>query len=120
MFVLSLDYVIYPGSPLPLNMLLVTVAIVLHAAYYLMLEKLFSRTVGKWLVGISLIAATGGKPSFNQVFMRMAFRYLPIAFLPILFGKGLLGFHDIQSGTRVIKGASCQKTQTIVADGDLR
>jgi uncharacterized RDD family membrane protein YckC len=70
--------------------------------YYIVLEGLTGRTVGKLLTGTRVVTRTGGTPSFGQIVGRTFARFIP--FEPFSFlGSSVQGWHDRMSGTRVVK-----------------
>lgn len=64
----------------------VVVYCVLAGLYYLVLEGLWGRTVGKFLTGIRVVTDTGGRPGFWRIFGRTVLRPLDA------FGGYLLGW----------------------------
>jgi len=70
--------------------------------YYLPLEALTGRTVGKLFTGTEIVTEEGRKPSFKQVFGRTLARLVP--FEPFsFFGKEGRGWHDTWPGIYVVK-----------------
>ena len=58
----------------------------LAGLYYLVLEGLWGRTVGKFLTGIRVVTDTGGRAGFGRIFGRTLLRPLDA------FGGYLLGW----------------------------
>lgn len=72
---------------------------VLSLVYYISLESMFGRTLGKLVTGTKVITVEGTKPRFLQVVGRSLARIVP--FEPFSFlGDG--GWHDRWSDTRVV------------------
>lgn len=82
------------------------------AAYYLVMEAMFGRTVGKFVHGLVIVSDDGGKPSLGAVFLRSITRLLEVN--PILFGAAPAGLianfssshrrlGDLLAGTVVVK-----------------
>lgn len=78
------------------------VGLVLGSAYYLSLEMLSCRTLGKLLTGTKVVdIETGGKPGFGRMLGRTLSRFIP--FEPLSFlGHKPGGWHDRFSGTMVV------------------
>ncbi|MGI5240507.1 RDD family protein [Dactylosporangium sp. CA-139066] len=64
------------------------------ALYYIVLESVWGRTIGKWVTGIRVVTATGGKPGFLPVLARTAFRLVDG------FASYLVGFLVAVSSSR--------------------
>jgi len=70
--------------------------------YYLPLETLTGRTVGKLVTGTKIVTEEGTKPSFKRVIGRTLSRLVP--FEPLsFFGKERRGWHDTWPGIYVVK-----------------
>ncbi len=70
--------------------------------YYLPLEALGGRTIGKLLTGTRVVTETGGAPSLGQVLARTLMRMVP--FEPLSFlGSSSSGWHDTVSHTQVVR-----------------
>jgi uncharacterized RDD family membrane protein YckC len=70
--------------------------------YYVPLEVLFGRTLGKLLTGTRVINEAGERPSFGQVLGRTAARFIPFEAFSFLGNNGV-GWHDTLSHTRVVR-----------------
>lgn len=71
-------------------------------AYYLILEGLTGRTLGKLVTGTKVVSADGSPPSAGQLLGRTFARMIP--FEPFSFlGKEARGWHDTLPGTYVVK-----------------
>lgn len=68
--------------------------------YYIVLELVFGRTVGKVLTGTRVVARGGGAPGFAAVLGRTFARLVPFEPFSCLDGNG---WHDQWSDTRVVK-----------------
>ena len=68
--------------------------------YYVSLESLTGRTLGKFLTRTRVVSATGHPPTFGQVMMRTVLRLIP--FEPFTFFARGPGLHDRGSRTRVV------------------
>lgn len=82
-----------PSSPLD------TIMVLLLAGYYIGLEWLFGRSVGKLITGTKVVATAGGRPSFLAVVGRTCCRFVPFDAFSAL---GTNVWHDSWSGTRVV------------------
>jgi uncharacterized RDD family membrane protein YckC len=76
--------------------------VIMFLVYYLPLEALGGRTVGKLVTGTKIVTEEGTKPSFRQVFGRTLSRLVP--FEPLsFFRKGGRSWHDTWPGIYVVK-----------------
>ncbi|MCU4164322.1 RDD family protein [Carboxylicivirga caseinilyticus] len=72
-----------------------------YFAYYLILESIFGKTIGKIITKSVVANQSGTKPNFLQIFVRTLLRLVPFDLLSYLFGSDR-GIHDILSKTKVI------------------
>jgi len=90
----------------------VWMCLVICAAYYLFMEGVFGRTVGKFFHDLVIVSDDGGKPGFGAVFLRTFTRLLEVN--PILFGAAPAGIianfspshrrlGDLLAGTYVVR-----------------
>lgn len=70
--------------------------------YYLVSELLFFRTIGKVIMGTSLVTTTNENPARGQLLLRTACRFLPLEPLSLLFSRQKISWHDRLSKTKVI------------------
>lgn len=78
------------------------------AAYYLVTERLFGRTLGKLVTGTRVLTGDGTRPSTLQVLTRTLLRSVPVEAALILFGRPTT-VHDLLSDTRVVRNAKKAK-----------
>lgn len=72
------------------------------SAYYLPLEALFGRTLGKLVTRTYVVSASGDPATFRQLLGRTLARFIP--FEPFsFFTRDAIGWHDSLSGTRVVR-----------------
>lgn len=72
-------------------------------AYYVPQESIYAKTLGKKIIGTTVINERGVAPSTIQVFVRTLLRFIPFEAFSFLGGKGRpVGWHDRLSGTKVI------------------
>lgn len=76
--------------------------VVMFLVYYLPLEALTGRTVGKLVTGTKIVTEEGGKPSFGQVLGRTLSRLVPFEPFSIFRREGR-GWHDTWPGIYVVK-----------------
>jgi len=69
--------------------------------YYFLLEFFTGKTIGKMLTKTTVVDKNGNKPKILNLIVRSSVRLIPIEGLSFIFGPA--GFHDLISGTRVIK-----------------
>jgi uncharacterized RDD family membrane protein YckC len=72
--------------------------------YYIVLEALTGRTLGKLVTGTKVVSADGSAPSFGQIVGRNFARFIP--FDGFTFFGRKPGLHDAVSRTRVIRTRS--------------
>jgi ABC-2 type transport system permease protein len=77
------------------------IAIIL--VYYVIMESLSGRTIGKFITRTVAVTEGGYAPSFGAVCLRTLCRFIPLEPLSIFFGKENLMWHDKLSGTEVIE-----------------
>jgi len=70
--------------------------------YYVPLEALFGRTLGKLVTGTMVVNEAGGKPSFGQVLGRTLCRFIPFEAFSF-FAADARGWHDKIPRTYVVK-----------------
>jgi len=74
----------------------------LTVCYYLVMEGIFARTLGKFACGTRVVGSDGGQPSFGQVLGRTFSRFIPFECFAI-FGEQRLMLHDSLAQTRVVR-----------------
>jgi len=70
--------------------------------YYVPMETIFGRTLGKLITGTRVVTEAGKPPGSAQILGRTLIRMIPLEFLTFLDDKPV-GWHDRWSGTRVIQ-----------------
>jgi uncharacterized RDD family membrane protein YckC len=70
--------------------------------YYFIFETLWQRTPGKYITGTKVVTSSGGKPSIGAIAIRTIVRFIPFESFSFL-GSRAYGWHDVLSGTYVIK-----------------
>lgn len=70
-------------------------------AYYPFFETAYGRTPGKWLTKTRVVTEDEERPTFRHIFIRTLVRYVP--FEPFSFFFHVRGWHDVWSGTRVVR-----------------
>ena len=74
-------------------------------AYNLLLPRLFSATVGKRLLGISVMRTNDSRPRFARIFLRELLKLSPLLLISafmILARQDNRGLHDLLAGTVVV------------------
>ena len=74
----------------------------LFMSYYILLEALVGKTIGKMVTRTKVVNENGGRPTFRQVFWRAWVRAIPLEVLSHL-GTPCRGWHDRLTGTYVVK-----------------
>lgn len=86
-----------------LNVAAAILGILISLTYYLVMESIFQRTLGKLVTGTHVIAKDGAKPTFGQVLGRTCARMIPFEAFSFLGGAGFpVGWHDSLSKTQVV------------------
>ena len=92
------------SDPICLIFLLVIVV------YFVVLEGLFGRTIGKWLIGIKVVTVEGAMPGLTRALVRNllrlvdglpAFSILGIVMIAVSAERTRIG--DVVAGTRVVR-----------------
>jgi uncharacterized RDD family membrane protein YckC len=78
------------------------VSVAIPPAYYVLLELVFRRTLGKALVRTVVVTDTGGMPGFRQVLVRTVARLIPLDLFWAVFGR-VTALHDDMSNTIVVR-----------------
>lgn len=78
------------------------VSLLTFAAYYLIMESAWQRTVGKFVTGTKVVAMDGSAPTGNQLLIRTLSRFVPFEAFSFLAGSNPIGWHDRWSGTMVV------------------
>jgi uncharacterized RDD family membrane protein YckC len=82
---------------------------VLAALYYVVLESVWGRTVGKLATGIRVVTATGDRAGFGRILGRTAFRLVDgfggylVGFLVVVSSSRRQRLGDIVAGTAVVR-----------------
>jgi uncharacterized RDD family membrane protein YckC len=74
--------------------------IFVSVGYYLLMEGLYGRTLGKFITGTRVVTESGGRPTFGQIFKRTWLRDIPLEAFSFFGARP--GWHDRWSRTRVI------------------
>jgi len=70
-------------------------------AYYPFFETVYGKTPGKWFTNTRVVTDDEEKPTFRHVLVRTLVRFIP--FEPFSFFFRIRGWHDVWSGTRVVR-----------------
>lgn len=70
-------------------------------SYYILMESIFGRTIGKYITGTKVVDETGRKPSLGQVIGRSFSRFIPFEAFSFL-GAETRGWHDSLPKTLVV------------------
>ena len=73
----------------------------LFVSYYLVLESITGRTLGKILLRTRVVTESGARPSLKVILIRTVLRHLP--FEPVSFTLNGEWWHDSLSKTKVIR-----------------
>lgn len=83
----------------PLVMIILLMASFL--AYYISMEVIFQKTLGKFITKTKVVTINGEKPKEQEIVLRTLCRMIPFDHFSFLFSRN--GWHDQFSKTRVIK-----------------
>ena len=81
-------------------------SIIIYFVYYIGLESLNGKTLGKYITGTHVISRDGSDADFNQILIRTISRYVPFEPLSFLGGARPSGWHDKWSKTMVVDDKS--------------
>jgi hypothetical protein len=76
--------------------------------YYLFLESLAGKTIGKMFTKTRVVTVNGDKPDFVNILGRTLCRFIPFEALSFMNSTGV-GWHDVFSGTRVVNESMIAK-----------
>ena len=76
--------------------------LLIMTAYYIILEGMTGRTLGKLLTGTKVVNERGEAPSFGQILGRSFSRFIPFEAFSFLADEGR-GWHDSVPGTYVVR-----------------
>ncbi len=76
--------------------------VIVMCAYYIPLETLWGRTIGKLITGTKVVSEDVRRPSFSAVLKRTLSRFIPFEAFSFL-GKDARGWHDTLSKTYVVR-----------------
>jgi uncharacterized RDD family membrane protein YckC len=76
-------------------------SILVILAYYPFFETMYARTPGKWVTRTRVVTNDDERPTFNKILLRSLVRFIP--FEPFSFFFRVRGWHDVWSGTRVVR-----------------
>lgn len=85
--------------------------------YYFLTETYFSRTFAKLITKTVVVRKDGTKPSNKMFFIRALARFIPFEPLSVL-GDHTRGWHDILSGTYVVKKKKLAKKMKLFYSPD--
>lgn len=72
-----------------------------YFSYYLIMESLWRKTIGKMITHTKVVSADGAEVSFGRVLKRTLIRFVPFEVFSFL-GQKPVGWHDRWSKTRVV------------------
>jgi len=82
--------------------ILAIVPLLAFFAYYAVMEHMLGQTVGKMIMKTRVVNVDGGQPSLGQTVIRTLCRMVPLEFISVWIGDGVM-WHDKWASTRVIK-----------------
>lgn len=92
-----------PAASQEIELLSMLLSLFVNTTYFVLMEFLFQRTLGKLVTGTMVVSERGGRPSFGQILGRSLARFIPFEPFSFFGGNGRpVGWHDSLSGTRVI------------------
>jgi len=88
--------------PFDFEMDLNIILVVVYLIYFILLESINGRTIGKYFTNTKVVGANGNKPSFGNIIIRTLVRLTTIDALSYLSERPI-GWHDSISKTEVIE-----------------
>ena len=101
-FVIAILVIVIKGEEAINNIPDILIGIVALLIYYISMEGLFGRTVGKFITGTKVVNENGARPSFGQIVGRSFSRLIPFEAFSFL-GEQTRGWHDSLPGTYVVR-----------------
>ncbi|WP_052600079.1 RDD family protein [Aureispira sp. CCB-QB1] len=81
--------------------------------YYIPLEYLFGKTVGKYFTNSEVVNYDGSKISIKTATIRFLCRWIPLEFTSLALGYDSKAWHDTISKTYVIDSETCDTSQIL-------
>lgn len=78
-----------------------TINVSIFVLYFVLMEWLTQRTLGKFISGTKVVLADGTPPGIGAVLLRTACRYIPLELFSV-FGEGARMWHDSIPNTYII------------------
>lgn len=78
------------------------ILLVVYSIYFILLESINGRTIGKYFTNTKVIGTNGNKPSFGNILIRTLVRLTTIEALSYLSERPI-GWHDSISKTEVVE-----------------
>ncbi|MBI3237318.1 MAG: RDD family protein [Flavobacteriia bacterium] len=110
-FVLALTVDMYNTPDLLLNV----IAIIVLYVYYVCFEGFFGATIGKMILGYSVIDQYAEKPAFTTIMLRTVCRLVPFEAFSCL---GERGWHDQWSKTYVVRNSEKAELRKLLGKMD--
>jgi uncharacterized RDD family membrane protein YckC len=89
-----------PGLMRETNWIIIPFYFGIHGAYYILLEYLNGKTIGKYITDTSVLHESGKNPSLKNIIIRSLCRHIP--FEGFSYIGGTAGWHDLVSKTTVV------------------
>lgn len=80
----------------------VLMSFIVYFIYFVSLEAMFSRTIGKLVAGTKVMGVDGSRPTLWQVFLRTLCRHIPFEPFSLLASDEGIAWHDSIPKTKVV------------------
>ena len=77
--------------------------IIVFGGYYIFMEYLFGKTIGKFITKSKIVNLDGTRISFKTAIIRYICRWIPLEFASLALGHDAKAWHDVLSKTLVIE-----------------
>ncbi len=98
-------YIVIEKANKETTLMMISMQVILYLSifviYYILCEKFFGKTIGKFITRTKVIAVDGTKPGFGKVLGRTLLRLVPFEIFSFM-GKKPTGWHDRGSDTLVV------------------
>ncbi|OOV16121.1 RDD family protein [Flavobacterium sp. LM4] len=89
--------------------LIKNIRIIIVFGYYVSMEYLFGKTIGKYFTNTKVVNVDGSKISFRTAIIRYICRWIPFEFASLALGSDAEAWHDTLSKTKVIEDSNFKK-----------
>lgn len=89
--------------------LIKSIRVIIVFGYYVSMEYLLGKTIGKYFTKTKVVNIDGSKISFRTAIIRYICRWIPFEFASLGLGSDAEAWHDTLSKTKVIEDSNFKK-----------